>query len=41
MSASLTESYFKERVSKGSKSAFLKVMSKVLDIKPNDRDKLP
>ncbi len=40
MSALLTESYLEERALKGSKSAFLKVMSKVPDVEPNNRDEL-
>ncbi len=40
MSALLTESYLEERALKGSKSSFLKVMSKVPDVKPDVRDKL-
>lgn len=40
MSALLTESYLKERALKGSKSAFLEVMSKVPDVDSSDRDKL-
>ncbi len=40
MSALLTESYLKERSLKGNKKSFLKAMSKVRDVEPNDEDKL-
>ncbi len=40
MSALLTESYLKEKSLKGNKKSFLKAMSKVPDVEPNDDDKL-
>jgi hypothetical protein len=40
MSALLTESYLRDRASKGSKKSFLNAMSKVPDVMPSDEDKL-
>ncbi len=41
MSALLTESYLKERASKGDRTSFLQAMEKVPDVEPDhDEDKL-
>jgi len=40
MSALLTESYLSQRAEKGDKKAFLKAMSKVPDIEPEQKDRL-
>jgi hypothetical protein len=40
MSALLTESYLRDRASKGRKESFLNAMSKVPDVVPSDEDKL-
>ena len=40
MSALLTESYLLKRAEQGNKKAFLKAMSKVPDVEPDQEDKL-
>ena len=40
MSALMTESYLVERSKKGNKKEFLKVMSKVSDVAPEENDRL-